>query len=140
MDIRSIFYYLWMIHYSIVKKTYRKRRKNFKETISFQAVFYSFIFFFFVFVSLINKELLWRAINSHVPLAPLGGLLGVIIILLILLSSHRLTNRKVSILRKVSRQTRNIKHVYAILYACSFGVLFILTIIIGLSSWMPSYS
>lgn len=131
-------FYIWMIHYSLVKRIYKKRFKGFKRTVDGLSFFCSFILGLFILFLLIDKELFWKIIRSGIALAPIVGLVVVLMSIPFLFLSHKLTKKKIGVLRKVIIQTQNIKHFYSVLYVSFYISLFILMLIIGIIS-MPHY-
>jgi len=124
-------YYLWMLHYSLVKRIYRKRIKGLKKGADGLAFLCLFLLFLFILVLFANKALLGKIIGSHITLAPIGGVIIAVITILLFFLSPRLTGKMIGALRKVIAQTRNVKYIYSVFYVSFFILLFILTIIIG---------
>lgn len=127
-------YYLWSLHYSLVKRIYRKRFKDLKLTawsLAFGCLLWLILF---VLVLVTNKVLLWKTINSNLAIAPIGALIIALIMILLLLIYRGITSKKISILRKVIKQTKNVKHIFSAFYVSFFILLFILTIFIGIST------
>lgn len=128
--------YIWMIHYSLVKGIYRKRFKGFNRTVDGLAFFCSFLLFIFILVLLIDKELFWEIIRSGMTFAPIVGMIVALLSVPFLFFSRKLTKKKIGVLRKVINLTRNIKHMYSVLYVSFYISLFIIMLIVGISS-MP---
>jgi hypothetical protein len=123
-------YYLWMLHYSLVKRIYRKRIKGIKKGADSLAFLCLFLLILFILVLLTNKALLGKIIGSHVTLAPIGGAIAVIILIPLLFLCRGLTSKKIGVLRRVIIQTRNVKHIYSVLYVSFLAALYILTIVV----------
>ena len=128
-------FYLKMLHYSLVKRIFINRSKYLKIKANRLTFLCSFLLSLFVLVLLTSRQTLWNTIMSRVTLAPIAGLIVAIISIPFLLFSNRhLTSKKFGILRRVVKQTRNVKHIFSVLYVCSFLMLFILMIAIGISA------
>jgi len=131
-------YHLWILHYSLIKGIYRRRHKNLSTSADGLAFMCLLFLSLFVFVLVINKELLWEIIRKRFPLGPM--FMGILILLtpiLIFMVSGRLTPNKVRIIRKVIERKNKIKRAYSMLYVGFFVVLFVLTMIIAALSRTP---
>jgi hypothetical protein len=125
---KYLIYYFWMLHYSLVKKIFRKRRKSLKKSTWNLAFLCICLLFISVGVFIANKISLRSLITSKVTLAPIGGLVAVIILIPILfLLSGPLTHKKISVLRRVVKKTQNIKYFYSVLYVCFYLMLYIIS-------------
>jgi len=131
-------YYLWILHYSIVKGIYRKRHKNLSTSadgLAFMCLLFLAVFIFMLFV---DKDLLWNVIRKRLPLGPLvKGILALLVPILLLMLSGRLTKQKIKTIRKVIKIKNRIKRSYSILYVGFFTVLFVSAIIIAALSMTP---
>ena len=131
-------YYLWILHYSIVKGIYRKRHKNLSTSadgLAFMCLLFLAVFIFMLFV---DKDLLWNVIRKRLPLGPLvKGILALLAPILLLMLSGRLTKQKIKTIRKVIKIKNRIKRSYSILYVGFFTVLFVSAIIIAALSMTP---
>jgi hypothetical protein len=131
-------YYLWILHYSIVKGIYRKRHKNLSTSadgLAFMCLLFLAVFIFILFV---DKDLLWNVIRKRLPLGPLvKGILTLLVPILLLVLSGRLTKQKIRTVRKVIRIKDRIKRSYSILYVGFFTALFVLAIVIAALSITP---
>lgn len=124
-------YYLWVLHYSLVKGVYRKRWKGMANSIDGLAFFCLFIFSFFLFILFVDKALVWEVIRKRLPLGPMfrAGLIVFAPIMFFLLS-RRLTQHRIRTMRNVLNLTKGLKRIYSVLYICVYVSLFILTLII----------
>ena len=131
-------YYLWILHYSIVKGIYRKRHKNLSTSadgLAFMCLLFLAVFIFMLFV---DKDLLWNVIRKGLPLGPLvKGILALLAPILLLVLSGRLTKQKIKTIRKVIKIKNRIKRSYSILYVGFFTALFVLAIVIAALSMTP---
>jgi len=131
-------YYLWILHYSIVKGIYRKRHKNLSTSadgLAFMCLLFLAVFIFMLFV---DKDLLWNVIRKRLPLGPLvKGILALLAPILLLMLSGRLTKQKIKTIRKVIKIKSRIKRSYSILYVSFFTALFVFAIIIAALSMTP---
>ncbi len=131
-------YYLWILHYSIVKGIYRKRHKNLSTSadgLAFMCLLFLAVFIFMLFV---DKDLLWNVIRKRLPLGPLvKGILALLVPILLLVLSGRLTKQKIKTIRKVIKIKNRIKRSYSILYVGFFTALFVLAIVIAALSITP---
>ena len=127
-------YYIWMLHYSLIKRIYRERRKKLKKVAGNIAFSCFFLLLLFILVLLSNKALLGNIIWSGVTLAPIGGAIVAILLIPLLFFYRGLTSKKIGILRKVVSLTRNVKHIYSLLYISFFVVLYLSTIIIMIAT------
>ena len=131
-------YYLWILHYSIVKGIYRKRHKNLSTSadgLAFMCLLFLAVFIFMLFV---DKDLLWNVIRKRLPLGPLvKGILALLVPILLLMLSGRLTKQKIKTIRKVIKIKNRIKRSYSILYVGFFTALFVLAIVIAALSMTP---
>jgi len=131
-------YYLWILHYSIVKGIYRKRHKNLSTSadgLAFMCLLFLAVFIFMLFV---DKDLLWNVIRKRLPLGPLvKGILALLVPILLLMLSGRLTKQKIKTIRKIIKIKNRIKRPYSILYVGFFTVLFVSAIIIAALSMTP---
>ena len=131
-------YYLWILHYSIVKGIYRKRHKNLSTSadgLAFMCLLFLAVFIFMLFV---DKDLLWNVIRKRLPLGPLvKGILVLLVPILLLVLSGRLTKQKIKTIRKVIKIKNLIKRSYSILYVGFFTALFVLAIVIAALSITP---
>jgi len=127
-------YYLWLLHYSLAKRIYRKRIKGLKKgawSLSFLCIV---LLLLFVTTLLTNKALMGGILGSRLTLAPIGGLIAVIILIPMLFLSRGLSKKKIGTLRKVIVQTRNVKRIHSILYVSFFMILYLSTIAIWIST------
>jgi general stress protein CsbA len=86
----------------------------------------------------VDKELLWNVIRRRLPLGPLvKGILALLLPILLLVLSGRLTKQKIRTVRKVIRIKDRIKRSYSILYVSFFTALFVLGIVIAALSMTP---
>lgn len=122
-------YYFWMLHYSLVKRIYRKRIKGLKKGASNLAFLCVSLLLLSLLLLLTNKALVGKIIDSNVTLAPLGGAIAAIIIIPFLFLWRGFTSKKIGILRRVIYRTRDIKHIHAVLYVSFFVGLYILTFV-----------
>ena len=127
-------YYLWMLHYSMAKKIYKKRIKGLKKGAWGLAFLCIVISILFLLTLLSNKAILGDIMGSGLTLAPIGGLIAAIILIPLFFLSNGLTSKKISTSRKVIVQTRKIKRIHSILYVSFFVIVYISTIIIWKSS------
>lgn len=131
-------YYLWILHYSIVKGIYRKRHKNLSTSadgLAFMCLLFLAVFIFMLFV---DKDLLWNVIRKRLPLGPLvKGIFALLVPILLLVLSGRLTKQKIKTIRKVIKIKNRIKRSYSILYVGFFTALFVLAIVIAALSITP---
>jgi hypothetical protein len=131
-------YYLWILHYSIVKGIYRKRHKNLSTSadgLAFMCLLFLAVFIFMLFV---DKDLLWNVIRKRLPLGPLvKGILALLVPILLLVLSGHLTKQKIKTIRKVIKIKNRIKRSYSILYVGFFTALFVLAIVIAALSITP---
>ena len=131
-------YYLWILHYSIVKGIYRKRHKDLSKSadgLAFMCLLFLAVFIFMLFV---DKDLLWNVIRKRLPLGPLvKGILALLVPILLLVLSGRLTKQKIKTIREVIKIKNRIKRSYSILYVGVFTALFVLAIVIAALSMTP---
>ncbi len=131
-------YYLWTLHYSLVKGIYRKRWKDMTTSADALAFACLFLMSFFIFMIFIDKELLWGVIRKQMPLGPMvKGIFALLAPIMIFLLSSRLTKQKIKTIRKVVNVKQRIKRVYSVLYVCFFLILFVLSFLIGIFSRTP---
>jgi NADH:ubiquinone oxidoreductase subunit 6 (subunit J) len=131
-------YYLWILHYSIVKGIYRKRWKGMTTSADALAFACLLLLSFFVFVLFVDKELLWDVIRRRMPLGPMvKGILALLAPIMIFLFSGKLTKQKIKTIRKVVKEKNRIKRIYSILYVSFFVMLFVLAFLIGILSRTP---
>jgi hypothetical protein len=97
-----------------------------------------FILSLFVFILLVDKELLWDVIRKRMPLGPMvKGFLALLAPILILLLSGRFTKQKIKTIRKVVKVKNRVKRIYSVLYVSFFVILFVFTFLIGVLSRTP---
>lgn len=131
-------YYLWILHYSLVKGIYSKRHKNLSTSADGLAFMCLLFFVLFVFVLFVDKELLWAVIQKRFPLGPMvKGMLILLTPILIFMLSGRLTKQKIKTIRKVIKVKSRIKPVYSVFYVSFFITLFVLALIIAALSRTP---
>jgi O-antigen/teichoic acid export membrane protein len=135
----DMWYYIWTLHYLLVKKIYRKRIKGLKKGAWSLAFLCLLLLLIFILTLLMNKSLMGELIGSGVTLAPIGALIVALILIPILFLSQGLTRKKINTLRKVIVQTQNVKRIFSILYISFFILLYISTIIIWIST-VPYHS
>lgn len=131
-------YYLWILHYSLVKGIYKKRWKEMTTSADALAFACLFLLLFFIFMLFVDKELLWDVIRKRMPLWPMvKGILLLLAPILIFMLSGRLTKQKIKTIRKVIQVKSRIKRVYSGLYVGFFVILFVLSFLIGILSRTP---
>jgi hypothetical protein len=124
-------YYLWIFHYSLVKGIYRKKHKNLSTSADGLAFMCLLFLTLFIFILLVDKEMLWDLIRKRLPLGPLiTGILMLLIPILLFLLSGRLTKQKIKTIRKVIKRKSGLKHAYSVLYVSFFVALFVMAMII----------
>jgi hypothetical protein len=131
-------YYLWILHYSLVKGMYKKRWKEMTTSVDGLAFCCLFILSLFIFILFVDKALLWDVIRKRLPLGPLvrGGLIVLAPVLFFLLS-RRLTQHRIKTIRKVIKVKRKIKRGFSILYISAYISIFIFTLVLIALSRTP---
>lgn len=124
-------YYLWVLHYSLVKGVYRKRWKGMANSIDGLAFFCLFVLSFFLFILFVDKALVWEVIRKRLPLGPMfrAGLIVFAPIMFFLLS-RRLTKHRIRTIRNVLSKTKSLKRIYSGLYITVYVSLFVLSLLI----------
>jgi hypothetical protein len=131
-------FYLWVLHYSLVKGIYKKRWKEMTTSADALAFACLFLLSFFVFMLFVDKELFWDIIRKRLPLGPMAkGILVLLTPILIFMLSGRLTKQKIKTIRKVVKLKNGIKRIYSILYVVFFVILFFGAFLIGILSRTP---
>lgn len=131
-------FYLWILHYSLVKGIYKKRWKGMTTSADALAFACLFLLSFFIFVLFVDKELLWDMIRRRIPLGPMvKGILALLAPIFIFLLSGRLTKQKIKTIRKFVKEENGIKRIYSILYIGFFVLLFVLSFLIVIFSRTP---
>ena len=126
---KNLLYYFWILHYSLVKKIFRKRRKSLKKSAWNLALLCICLLIISVAVFIANKDSLRSIMTSSITLAPIAGFVAVIILIpIFLLLSGPLTNKKILLLRRAIKKTQNFKFIYSVLYVSFYLVLYIISI------------
>ncbi len=131
-------YYLWILHYSLVKGIYKKRYKNLSTSVDGLAFCSLIILSLFIFILFVDKDILWNVIRKRLPLGPLvkGGLVLLVPILFFLLS-RRLTPRRIRTIRRVIELKKKLKRSFSIAYVSVYIGMFILTVVLIAISRTP---
>lgn len=124
-------YYLWVLHYSLVKGVYKKRWKGMSNSIDVLAFFCLFVLSFFLFILFVDKALVWEVIRKRLPLGPMvrAGLIVFAPIMFFLLS-RRLNKHRIRTIRDVLSKIKGLKRIYSALYITVYVSLFVLTLIL----------
>lgn len=123
-------YYLWILHYSLVKGVFRTRWKGLTNSIDGLAFGCLFMLSLSIFLLFVNKELLWDVIRKRMPLGPMAkGILLILAPLMIFMLSGRLTKQKIKTARKVIRIKSKINRLFSVLYI-SFFIVFLIWAVI----------
>lgn len=131
-------YYFWIFHYSLIKGIYKKRHKNLSTSADGLAFMCLLFLSVFIFMLIIDKELLWNIIRKRFPLGPMAkGLLALLAPILLFYLSGRLTQQKIKTIRRVIKIKSRIKYVYSVLYVGIFIALFVLALVIAALSRTP---
>ena len=131
-------YYLWILHYSLVKGIYKRRWKDMTTSADALAFACIFLLSLFVFILFVDKELLWDVLRKRMPLGPMvKGILALFAPILIFLLSGRYTKQKIKTIRKVVKVKNRVKRIYSVLYVSFFAILFVFTFLMGVLSRTP---
>lgn len=131
-------YYLWILHYSLIKGVYTKRWKGMTNSVDGLAFCCLLLLSLFVFVLCVDKELLWDLIRKRLPLGPIvKGILVLLAPVLLFLLSGRLTKQKIRITRKVIQVKSKVGRVFSVIYLSVFICMFVLTLLIVALSRTP---
>jgi hypothetical protein len=131
-------YYLWVLHYSLIKGIYRKRWKGFTNSVDGLAFCCLLILSLAILILIVDKELLWNFIRKRLPLGPMfKGILILFIPGLFFLLSGKLTHQKIKIIRKVIEKKGKIRRIHSILYVSFFVGMLVFSIIIAALSRTP---
>ena len=118
-------YLVWMLHYSLSKKILIIKGKGLKKVAWNLSFAYTLILTLFLTVLVINKDQLHSLVNSKIPLAPIGGLMVVLILIpIFFMFAGPKSNQKIKVLRKVVKMTHNINPFFSLLYGSFYFVLF----------------
>jgi hypothetical protein len=129
-----MWYYLWILHYSLAKKAYRKRTRVKKGAWNL-SITCSALLFLSILILSSNKLFIGNVINSGIVLAPIGGLIGVLITIPLIYLCQKVPRiKKIKTFRIVIKQTKNIKQWHAILYACLYAALYLFSLFLLIST------
>lgn len=117
-------YYLWMLHYALIKKLLGTGTKKSKKVVWNLSFFCIIILVLFVLTLLLYNGPLGNIMGSGIPLAPIGAVIAAILLTPLILMSRGLTGVKISRLRKIIIQTKNLNRIISFLYVIFFIVLY----------------
>lgn len=131
MEEENNMYYLWVLHYSLIKGVYKKRHKNISTSADGLAFMCLLILSLFLSILFIDKALVWELIRKKLPLGPMvrTGLIVFAPIMFFLLS-RRLNKHRIRTIRNVLSKTKGLKRIYSTLYITVYVSLFVLTLVI----------
>lgn len=131
-------FFLWMMHYSLVKGVYRRRWKGMTSSADGLAFFCLFVLALFLVVLLIDKELIWALSRKRLSLAPMVmGLALLLTPLLVFLLPKRLSKKKIRYLRRIVELKKGFRRIHSVLYICFFLSILVLTFAIIIHSRTP---
>lgn len=135
----EMIYYLWMLHYAVVKRIYRKRVKlvpKIADALAFSCILLLLVF---ILILVVNNTFLNSILKSNITIAPIACLFGAIVTFIFKMLTPRVTDKMIGDLRLVVNKTQNLKHIYSVLYVSFYFLLFIAIIFISIWSVTHKY-
>ncbi len=127
----TLIYSIWIFHYALIKGIYKKRHKNLKIAVDNLAIICLTILVLFILILFTDKEVLRNIYRYRIPMGPIiKGILILLLPVLILFISNKLTRKKVKTIRRTIQIMAQVPKVYSLLYVFLFIGLFIVTIFI----------
>jgi hypothetical protein len=124
-------YYLWVLHYSLIKGLYKKRWKEMSASIDGLAFCCLFILSLFLCILFIDKAFLWELIRKRLPLGPFfKGVLVVFVPIVFFLLSRPLKQSRIRTIRKVIKLKSKINLRFSQLYIFVYISMFIFSLVL----------